>query len=76
MKSEKWKGVGEGGSTWVVGVKVWYCDGWLVDNPKKERKKQLVKCVVGLLDKLKKERKQATTTLDLQWAWKKSKNKN
>ena len=38
--------MGEGASTWVVGVKVWYCDGWLVDNPQKERKKQLVRCVV------------------------------
>ena len=28
----------------MVGVKLWYCDGWLADNPKKERKKQLV-CV-------------------------------
>ena len=38
--------MGEGASIWVVGVKVWYCDGWLANNPKKERKKQLVRCVV------------------------------
>ncbi len=38
--------MGEGASKWVVGVIVWYYDGWLADNPKRERKKQLVKCVV------------------------------
>ena len=49
----------------------WKCDtvmgGWLTIQRK--RKKAISKDV--LLDKLKKERKQATTTLDLQWAWKK-----
>ena len=48
--------MGEGASTWVVEVKVWYCDGWLANNPKKERKKQLVRCAV----KQTKERKETS----------------